>query len=1393
MSGNPVDTTATEATSPAGVEPDSSARDRPQVLGTHDDKQIEEVWLQTLAGTPPDLAADGTLTFKPAAIQTRAADVAPAGDPTLTFRPIPQPDAQVAHAAPSVDDPTLAAGAPRATDTHTISSPHPERTTLRVAGESGLFEATGGAAPGGPGYHLIERIGEGGMGIVWRGFQGSLLRQVAIKQVRQAGADESFLAEAMVTAFLDHPNIVPVHSLGEDADGSLFMSMKLVDGLSWKELLHPETASHRERAADIGQVGHLRILLAVCNAIAYAHSRDVLHRDLKPANVMIGGYGEVVVMDWGIALDISEPPRDPRRTRHRDFVQHVAGTPAYMAPEMAIGRGEAQGPWTDVYLLGAILHEILTDRPPHEGRNVMATVLAASRGKPPVFGDDVPDDLAALCRDAMAREPDDRVGSVNDFQRRLEIHLTHRESIVISERAEDELAALQRADSGVDREARHAAYAKVVARFDQALELYDGNDGARTGAYEARLAYGREALASGELGLAAAQVADLPAADPATRTLAVEIEQALDARRRAARSGRHMRIALAVAATVIAVGLVTGMVVIEAERGRAAAERDSAREARSQERRERHRAEKAWAAAERSHQKARVLLAESKVGQADGLTLGGRYSDAVPLLADAAQGLRALGEKPLVSDLGLWLLLRHASPPLWIKRGHADFVRNARVSRDGRLVISGSWDRTVRLWHGPTGRLLHTLAGHTDRVRVCELSPDGALAISGSADRQARVWDTRTGQTLRTLRGHTAEVIGAIFAEDGERILTAGLDNDLILWDVASGGLLSRFHHDALLLSAELSPDGRTIYAQDSSLFRAWDVATGAILREIGYQAQRGYTPWRGFFQPGGERALVLLHGSEGVDRVELWDAVVGQHVRVLEGNVSNINAVHVDRSGRWAVTGGQGVRLWDVDSGRVAGHFVGAPREVRGVSLAPGAQHLAAGDAGGHVILWTRLPQRALRSFQLEAKLDVAEFIADGRLLLVKGAGHASRYRYHDVASGELLHTFEARLPGPRRMTVADDGRVMILARRDKKWRLEVRDWRAEQTLRELTVALPTMPGKEGGAERPDSPRGFHFIGAGDEILVAGAKGTVARYRLADGEQLVAHRPPPDLALPSAWQSIAAQDGSALCIGDTDHQLLWDVGAGRARRLDRPDVRAAALTDDGRVLALAAGVTVTIWDVARAAASPQKGPVHSLTGQRAAITQIAFLAGGGLLAVATEDRSITLWDAATGGRVRVLAEDTAAWPSPLAASRRGLVLATPGLDARLLVWDFEHARRFARLHRSVSGLLEQGDGEPDAAQRATLGDWYALRGKWDWAAEQLQAARKAGAQISELTLARALRRQGRLDNAEKALARARDKSEAPALYLELLKAAVARDRALTLPASVTPQASPAP
>jgi tetratricopeptide (TPR) repeat protein len=240
-------------------------------------------------------------------------------------------------------------------------------------------------------YEVQGEVGRGGMGCVLRGRDPILGRDLAIK-VLLAGADDHpevvrrFLEEARVGGQLQHPGVVPVYELGRDANRQPYFTMKLVEGRTLAALL-------QGREDPSGDLSHLLgIFEQVCQAVAYAHSKGIIHRDLKPANVMVGTFGEVQVMDWGLAKRLGEPdgrrphaPREGHPHAPREGYSEpantqagaVLGTPAYMAPEQALGDNERVDQRTDVFGLGAILCEILTGRPPYPAGSSFEALLSA--------------------------------------------------------------------------------------------------------------------------------------------------------------------------------------------------------------------------------------------------------------------------------------------------------------------------------------------------------------------------------------------------------------------------------------------------------------------------------------------------------------------------------------------------------------------------------------------------------------------------------------------------------------------------------------------------------------------------------------------------------------------------------------------------------------------------------------------------------------------------------------------------------------------------------------------------------------------------------------------------------------------------------------------------------
>ena len=360
------------------------------------------------------------------------------------------------------------------------SRSEPGLPVISLSGETadGPRATTDGQSPD---LELRSLLGEGGMGKVQLAFQRSLEREVAVKTTRSGAsvnAASALVREARIAGTLEHPGVVPVHALGLDGSGAPVLVMKRIEGVEWGALIaDPEHPGWSARPGD-RLVAHLEILMQVCRTLHFAHKRGVLHLDVKPENVMVGDFGEVYLVDWGIArrFDPSSTEPLPQPT--------LAGTPAYMAPEMVTGSGVDVR--TDVFLLGATLHTALTGEVKNLGANVTAVLTAAMLATPYAYGSEVPSELAEICNRATAREPADRFPSAEALRVALAQHLQHRSSIALAIEAAERSAALaallgaaeaEKPPPEIQRAYRLASEARFG--FDQALREWPENRIAR--------------------------------------------------------------------------------------------------------------------------------------------------------------------------------------------------------------------------------------------------------------------------------------------------------------------------------------------------------------------------------------------------------------------------------------------------------------------------------------------------------------------------------------------------------------------------------------------------------------------------------------------------------------------------------------------------------------------------------------------------------------------------------------------------------------------------------------------------------------------------------------------------------------------------------------------------
>lgn len=335
------------------------------------------------------------------------------------------------HAASRIRDPLLLDGSKAASE----STPHRDGPGLR--------------------YVDRERHAAGGVGQVWRVRDEVIGREVALKELRddrefQSHARDRFLNEARITAHLEHPGIVPVYDLGHDENGQPFYTMRFIRGRTLRDAARD--FAKRRNAGDVDWM-ELRTLvsavISVANSISYAHSRGVLHRDLKGDNILLGDFGEVLVLDWGLARMLESEPEEPGPQPNADTVSisaadnpvetedgSVVGTPAFMAPEQAMARRDEMNERTDVYGIGAVLYQVLAGEPPFgsgDAREILRQVQRELPQPPSQHWPQVPRALQAICQKAMSRCQGDRYESPTDIADELNRWLADEPVLAIRE------------------------------------------------------------------------------------------------------------------------------------------------------------------------------------------------------------------------------------------------------------------------------------------------------------------------------------------------------------------------------------------------------------------------------------------------------------------------------------------------------------------------------------------------------------------------------------------------------------------------------------------------------------------------------------------------------------------------------------------------------------------------------------------------------------------------------------------------------------------------------------------------------------------------------------------------------------------------------------------------
>lgn len=803
-------------------------------------------------------------------------------------------------------------------------------------------------------YRLVRKLGQGGMGDVFVARQGSLDRLLALKlikplsgkkraQLQKTGKLESveeerrqqFLSEAIVTGDLEHPNIVPIHDVAVTNNNEIFYAMKRVVGTPWSEVISEKSRDE-----------NLEILLKVADAIGFAHTRGVVHRDIKPENIMLGEFGVVMVMDWGLAL----PTPQYEKLESIYATSGLGGTPAFMAPEMATGPLDVIGPASDIYLLGATLFMIVTGAAPHHAKNITECLQAVRSNAIR----DVPEaergELIDIAMKAMASKPEDRYPDVTSFQKAIRDYRSHAASIALTASADADLESGKANQSYND-------FARAKFRYDEALKSWSKNARALVGLEETRLAHAQAALDKGEheLGLS---LLDESVAEhqPLIRQLREGIQK------RAAevtRLARLKKVAAAMAAfiligSVVATGLIEmkrrevddqrlaavqakeleTAAKIQAENARAKAEIETAKAtkaqrdesiARQEEEKAREAAEEARDAAKEAQNKESIARldaerARDKEKAAKALEVAAREQaesardDAKKAEAKAVASEARAKYEEYVSKIGL--------AKARLERNEADGAREILTDlRENSPESTKTWEWQ---WLWRQVQQSKSAAKVDDSVTDLAVSSNGKLAAVTLRDGTARLVQMNSQGQLaeQTESIELGDVFASCIAISKQGMLAVGTKTGSIHFPTTQQQIKA---HDGPVTDLKYTSDGLLVSCSTDKTVRIWDQSGTELTSQT---ACWHISPVHQVTVQGTGQALqiaaVIADDASGM--IALWKArrqgktVSVQQVGEFTGHDSPVSSVTIARDGSLAASGDRSgnVLLWNpADVGR--------------------------------------------------------------------------------------------------------------------------------------------------------------------------------------------------------------------------------------------------------------------------------------------------------------------------------------------------------------------------------------------------------------------------------------------------------------------------------------------
>jgi WD40 repeat protein/serine/threonine protein kinase/tetratricopeptide (TPR) repeat protein len=1044
-------------------------------------------------------------------------------------------------------------------------------------------------------YKLLEQIGEGGFGVVFLAEQTQPVRRKVALKVLKPGMDTRqvvarFEAERQALAIMDHPNIAKVFDGGATPSGRPYFVMELVKGVPITEFCDQNQLTPRQR---------LELFIPVCQAVQHAHQKGIIHRDLKPSNVLVSRHDAtpvVKVIDFGVAKALGQELTD--KTLFTGIAQMV-GTPLYMSPEQAGKSDMDVDTRSDIYSLGVLLYELLTG----------STPFPKERFRQAAY-----DDIRRIIREEEPPRPSTRLSESKDSLASISAQ-RHTEPAKLTKLVRGELDWIVMKALEKDRARRYETangFAQDVQRYlaDEPVLACPPSAGYRLRKFVRR---NKAALAMASV-LAGALVLAVVGLSVSNLMVARERDQRTKALSDKERALANESVALTKA---------------RKQEGLAKRQQTIAKEQEFLARR-------------------RFYAAQENLAQQ--ALEAGQPARALELL----ESLRPRFDQDDLRGFDWYYLWRLCHRNLYrtLSGPKVEVVYGLAITPDGKTLVSGSTDASVRVWDVATGKERAVLSGHGAMIWSLAISPDGKIVASGSGDNTVKLWDLGTRELLATLAGRTEMVRSVAFSPDG-KVLAAGTeDGALELWDVATRQRRLTLQASFAPIGVAYSPDGKMLVtasgwstSRGKGSVKVWDMTSEPprVLCELSHSLGVTFSP--------DSKLLATCHFRD----VKVWSVPSGELKATFDSLNSRVESAAFLADGKTLALGGadRAVKLWEFGNGstRTVGVHLGT---IFPVVFSPKAGLLASGSDDGTVKLWHVSPPQDALSFTHKSAIRLLAFTPDSKLLVVGNDGPTTVL---DAATGKETTT----LPVGGVLAASVDANLLAGgtgAPEDKRVIWDVAAARARAVLPvgwQLRGAAFSRDGKTlvtwtggGGAPETYAVRLWDLatsrvrltlkddnsipycaaLSPDDRTLATGHQfGMVTLRDATTGQQRMALQQR-EGATRDAVAVAFSNNGKMLAAGNSEGILrLWDVETGQLKvsfKGHTDKIGSVAFSPDDRIL-LSGSVdrTARLWDVVTGQ------ELLTLKGHKFSVHLVAFAPDGKRLATASHNE-VKLWLAAT-------------------------------------------------------------------------------------------------------------------------------------------------------------------